>query len=147
MATRVAGGSGGTQTRAAGNADNENSGSTQVIPVSEIVVSDRSGRFVMVRSRDDGDGVDIGGEKSGKEQIWMLINTDPQARKPTTNTSRSDTTSSLSSVRPGQMVNIKGGESMSWNLNVDLPEKQAVSEGALNQCRVAVLWDVTNDAR
>lgn len=149
MATRVAGNGGGGQMRGAVSPGGGEARSVQVMTVAEVLVVDRSGRFVVVRSGDiaGNSDVDAVGEGDGEDQVWMLINTDPQARKSTTGTSRSDSSSRLSSVQPGRTVNVKGGGSMSWDLNMEVAQNHVVSKEGPVKCKVAVLWDVTNNAR
>lgn len=131
------------------NEDREKPGGTRSVLVDQVLRNDSDGRFVLIRARPGQSDVAEAREGDGEGEIWMLINTDPQARKTGGGGSRADS-SRLADVRAGRTVAVKGGESMTWGLNLDLLSKQTVGqstdgkveEALMTKCKVAVLWEV-----
>lgn len=122
------------------------------ILVKEVLLIDNNGRFILIRSHPSPTSSlshqDTNVQHDG--ETWMLINTDPQSRKPNSGSLRSEAYSRLAAVQTGKTINIKGGEAMTWelSLNLNLGRTERTNTGnegnadGTRSCKVAVLWDV-----
>lgn len=128
------------------------SGNMQLL-VKDVILTDNNSRFVLIRSQPHSISTATHHQPDGQQhgtafetEAWLLINTDPQSRTSSVGTtSRTDLHSRLTGVQPGKIVNVKGGESMNWELKV-APDMHLGSDimdsKRPGKCRAAVLWDV-----
>lgn len=125
----------------------------EIVVVERVELCDRNGRFVVINTGTSVPGTKVAGSDSTERveddvlknrdgevrERWMLINTDPQSKS--ASSSRAKPGSRLAAVKPGVTVLIKGGEKMTWDLDLGFDGGVGGGRG----CKVAVLWEVVGD--